>query len=77
MALPLRRWLCVPGPGGLRRHTGPTRALEALRHEHDGLGWTSEEVESYLRALDPDGQPTAYLFRCRVCGAHLAYSDFT
>ena len=24
-----------------------------------------------------DDQPTAYLFRCRHCGKHLAYSDFT
>jgi hypothetical protein len=30
----------------------------------------------YLAALDKDGQPTAYLFRCRHCGQHLAYSDF-
>ncbi|MFE1881326.1 CbrC family protein [Streptomyces diastatochromogenes] len=31
----------------------------------------------YLEARDADGQPTSYLFRCRVCGARLAYSDFT
>lgn len=52
-------------------------AMEVLRREHDGLGWTDEEVEGYLRALDRDGQPTAYLFRCRSCGTHVAYSDFT
>jgi hypothetical protein len=51
-------------------------AQEALRHEHDGLGWTTEQVEEYLRQLDPQDPPTAYLFRCRACGTHLAYSDF-
>ena len=51
-------------------------ALEALRREHAGLEWTPELVEEYLRDLDRDGSPTAYLFRCRHCGAHLGYSDF-
>jgi len=50
-------------------------ALEALRREHDGLGWTPELVEEYLTELDKDGSPCAYLFRCRHCGTHLAYSD--
>lgn len=52
-------------------------ALEVLRHEHDEYGWPPEQVEEYLAGLDKDGQPTAYLFRCRRCGQHLAYSDFT
>ena len=53
-------------------------ALDALRHEHDeDGGWSADEIEEYLAALDKDGQPTAYLFRCRHCGRHLAYSDFT
>jgi uncharacterized protein len=43
-------------------------AIDVLREEHD---------EEYLAALDKDGQPTAYLFRCRSCGQHLAYSDFS
>lgn len=62
------------GYGDLQRRPD---ALDALRHEHDGLGWTDADVDAYLKALDPEGQPTAYLFRCRACGTHLAYSDFT
>jgi uncharacterized protein CbrC (UPF0167 family) len=56
---------------------GRPDALEVLRHEHDALEWTTEQIEEYLIRLHPDGQPTAYLFRCRVCATHLAYSDFT
>lgn len=67
-------FLGAAGYGDLRERPD---ALEVLRHEHDGLGWSNEQVAKYLMALDRDGQPTAYLFRCRVCGTHLAYSDFT
>ncbi|SOD82019.1 CbrC family protein [Streptomyces sp. Ag109_G2-15] len=35
------------------------------------------DAAEYLEALDADGQPASYLFRCRVCGTSLAYSDFT
>jgi uncharacterized protein CbrC (UPF0167 family) len=52
-------------------------ALEMLRHEHAEYGWPEERVEEYIAGLDRDGQPTAYLFKCRHCGRHLAYSDFT
>jgi uncharacterized protein CbrC (UPF0167 family) len=51
-------------------------AVESLRHEHDGLGWTVDAVENYIQSLDKDGAPTAYLFRCSACGTYLAYSDF-
>jgi uncharacterized protein CbrC (UPF0167 family) len=52
-------------------------AIEVLRHEHDEYGWSPEQVDDYLASLNKDDQPTAYLFRCRHCGQHLAYSDFT
>jgi uncharacterized protein CbrC (UPF0167 family) len=52
-------------------------ALEHLRSEVTGYGWSADDVVGYLQALSKDGQPTAYLFRCRHCGTHLAYSDFT
>jgi uncharacterized protein CbrC (UPF0167 family) len=52
-------------------------AIDALRHEHDEHGWPPDQVEDYLAELDKDGQPTAYLFRCRHCQQHVAYSDFT
>ena len=47
-------------------------ALEMIREE---TGLAGDDAEEYLDALDKDGAPTAYLFRCRVCGAHVAYSD--
>ncbi|MEU8327519.1 CbrC family protein [Micromonospora sp. NPDC048839] len=37
--------------------------------------WSAEDKDWYLRALSRDGPVTAYLFRCRHCGSHLAYSD--
>ena len=51
-------------------------ARESLRRECEGYGWGPQEVREYLDALAKDGSPTAYLFRCLVCGAHLGYSDF-
>ncbi|MFJ4202695.1 CbrC family protein [Streptomyces sviceus] len=39
--------------------------------------WPPDEVEDFLRSLDKDDQPTAYLFRRRVCATHLAHADFT
>lgn len=78
------RWLFHCGDGAAflgavgRKELEPyPDALDALRHEHDGLGWTEELVLEYLADLDVEGQPTAYLFRCRHCGIHLAYSDCT
>jgi uncharacterized protein CbrC (UPF0167 family) len=65
------------GRAGYRDLEDLPDALEVLRHEHDDFEWTTEQTEEYLTGLDPEGQPTAYLFRCRACGAHLAYSDFT
>jgi hypothetical protein len=42
-------------------------ALEALRQD--------EIPPEALEALDREGETTAYLFRCRHCGTHLAYWD--
>jgi uncharacterized protein CbrC (UPF0167 family) len=36
----------------------------------DGPDW-----RAYLRTLDKEGSPTAYVFRCLHCGKHLGYSD--
>ena len=52
-------------------------AIEALRRECEEYGFTPAETADHLAALDKDGEPTAYLFRCRRCGVHLAYSDFS
>jgi len=52
-------------------------ALEYLRSQFRGSGWSDADVNRYLHALDKEGQPTAYLFRCRHCHTYLAYSDAT
>lgn len=52
-------------------------AIESLRREGEENGWTPEQIDDYIDHLDKVGQPTAYLFRCRHCRTHLAYSDFT
>ncbi|MFD0117035.1 CbrC family protein [Streptomyces sp. NBC_00401] len=62
------------GAGELAVHP---EALEMLRREASGWGRPADQVEHYVGSLDKDGQATAYLFRCRVCAIHLAYSDFT
>ncbi|MEU2789912.1 CbrC family protein [Streptomyces sp. NPDC007100] len=51
-------------------------AVETLRQEAGGWGWSPVDVEHYLNVLHKDRQPTAYLFRCRVCGTHLAYTEY-
>jgi uncharacterized protein CbrC (UPF0167 family) len=76
------RWLtccgdaaCFIGRAGYKKLLtfGPS-TIEAIRAE---LGWDGEEWDEYLRALDKDDQPTAYLFRCLHCKKVGGYSDFT
>jgi uncharacterized protein CbrC (UPF0167 family) len=50
-------------------------AVESLLREHPEHGSTAREAQSFLASLSTDGDATAYLFRCRHCGRHLAYSD--
>lgn len=50
-------------------------ALDAIRDQVRDWGWPDEQVEVFVEALDADGSPTAYLFRCLTCGQHLAYAD--
>jgi uncharacterized protein len=64
------------GPVGASELANYPDALQMLSHEHDQYRWTPEQVADYLKALHRDHSPTAYLFRCLVCGLHLAYSDF-
>jgi uncharacterized protein CbrC (UPF0167 family) len=42
---------------------------------HQRLGWSAEDTEDFLRRLDRNGEPTAYLFRCLHCAAFLASWD--
>lgn len=48
-------------------------AVTAIR-ESTGLP-EGPEWQQFLDALDKDGSPTAYLFRCRQCGALGGYQD--
>lgn len=49
------------------------QAIAAIQ-ESTGLG-DGEEWEEFLAALDKDGSPTAYLFKCSKCGQIGGYQD--
>lgn len=51
---------------------GP-EATEAIRSEAELSG---REWERYFKALNKEGSPTAYIFRCLHCGAYGGYSDY-
>jgi len=65
------------GPAGWEELQAHPDALAALRIEAAEYGWSTGELERYVRSLDREGEPTAYFFRCRHCGTALAYSDFS
>ncbi|MFE9256774.1 CbrC family protein [Streptomyces sp. NPDC006879] len=65
------------GPAGASELAGHPDAIRALWREYRGYGWPPDGIEDFLARLDKESQPTAYLFRCRVCGTHLAYADYT
>lgn len=48
-------------------------AAEAIRSEAE---LSDREWERYFKALDKDGSPAAYIFRCLHCGAYGGYSDY-
>ncbi|MER7720867.1 CbrC family protein [Streptomyces flaveolus] len=65
------------GRAGVRELAGYPDALDSLRQDIRTWGWSDNQNNDFLGSLDSGGQPTAYLFRCRTCAAHLAYADFT
>jgi uncharacterized protein CbrC (UPF0167 family) len=67
-ATPIPSFPYHPDPQG-------TGVVVMLRHEPAEYGWPAADVEDFLDGLDKDGDHTAYLFACRHCGTHLAYSD--
>lgn len=74
------QWLFHCGDGAAC--LGRVGAQEILQHPDAVACLRQGELSSltddrYLAALDANGQPTAYLFRCLHCGTHLAYSDYT
>ncbi|CAN5528954.1 CbrC family protein [soil metagenome] len=50
-------------------------AVAMLRAQAEGWGFVGAEADAFVGSLDVDGASTAYLFRCRHCGTHLAYAD--
>jgi uncharacterized protein CbrC (UPF0167 family) len=61
------------GPAGAREVQGAwAGAIPSLRAD---VGYDDDEWADYVAALDKDRGPTAYIFRCRHCGALGGYSD--
>ena len=48
-------------------------AIPSIRDDADIMD--EAKWQDYLHALDKDGGPTAYIFRCLHCNKHLGYSD--
>jgi len=48
------------------------RLYKAIAEES---GFTGADLARYMESLDKDAGPTAYAFRCRICGAWGGYSD--
>ena len=48
-------------------------AVASIQQEYGGDD--GEDWQSYWSALDKNGSPSAYVFRCLHCGKHLGYSD--
>jgi uncharacterized protein CbrC (UPF0167 family) len=52
-------------------------AARAVTEEFRVEGWSPGEIDRYVESLERDGEPTAYVFRCRRCRMIRGYSDFT
>ncbi|PYC88074.1 hypothetical protein C7C46_01605 [Streptomyces tateyamensis] len=65
------------GPVGIKELRAHPEALEMIRSEFADPRRQQHFLQSFLEALHAQGNPTAYLFRCRACGEHLAYADGT
>ena len=48
---------------------------DAVPSVQEECGIVGPDWQDYFRALDKDGSPTAYIFRCLHCGRYLGYSD--
>jgi uncharacterized protein len=52
---------------------GPA-AISAIKEE---IAFEGDEWDEYFESLDRNGEPSAYLFKCRHCRTFGGYSDFT
>ncbi|GAA3069926.1 CbrC family protein [Streptomyces glomeratus] len=69
------RWLTHCGDAA--EYLGRAGAKELADHPEAAQSLRETLGETFFASLDADGQPTAYLFRCRSCAQHVAYADFT
>jgi uncharacterized protein len=53
------------------------KAIESLLAESRKSGCTEDEAAQFVESLSADGDASGYLFRCLVCGIHLAFADST
>jgi uncharacterized protein CbrC (UPF0167 family) len=53
----------------------PAGAVAAVAASVADYGWDEDETDAFVKDLDADAVPTAYLFRCLHCGAYSAYCD--
>jgi uncharacterized protein CbrC (UPF0167 family) len=49
-----------------------TQAIQSVQYS---TGFADSDWEEFFDALDKDGSPTAYIFRCSKCGAIGGYQD--
>jgi uncharacterized protein CbrC (UPF0167 family) len=74
------RWFTCCGDAGVflgraGRNELDAAGLDAIRAIQRESGLEGDAWDQYFRALDRDGSPTAYLFRCPECGGIAGYSD--
>ncbi|ONM49903.1 CbrC family protein [Nocardia donostiensis] len=69
------RWLTHCGDAAVFLGRAGARELKSYPDAQQLL--EADFGETFLSALDAEGQPTAYLFRCRHCVRYLAYADCT
>ncbi|MFG2720604.1 CbrC family protein [Streptomyces sp. NPDC048416] len=58
------------------RTRGSPRAVGDAPSGGGGWGQSAAQVQHVLNSLAAESESSAYLFRCRRCAAHLAYTDF-
>jgi uncharacterized protein len=76
------RWLaCCDDAAAFVGHAGRVELQKQFAGAVESIRMDSEMKEGhwqhYLSALNKNGDPTAYIFRCLHCGKHLGYSDRT